>query len=87
MNYWVAEMTNMNLVTPLFDYFEVCIRNQKSYILQILTLSQRKTGLLVVPSLPKFFITLVGVGLHITRSALFTRLSSYLTPLKIAYYR
>lgn len=22
MNYWFAEMTNMNLVTPLFDYFE-----------------------------------------------------------------
>lgn len=23
MNYWAAEMTNMNLVKPLFDYMEV----------------------------------------------------------------
>lgn len=26
MNYWFAEMTNMDLVTPLFDYIEVCMR-------------------------------------------------------------
>ena len=25
MNYWFAEMTNMNLVKPLFDYIEVCV--------------------------------------------------------------
>lgn len=24
MNYWFAEMTNMDVVIPLFDYFEVC---------------------------------------------------------------
>jgi alpha-L-fucosidase 2 len=24
MNYWIAEMTNMNVIGPLFDYFEVC---------------------------------------------------------------
>ena len=23
MNYWFAEMTNMDVVRPLFDYFEV----------------------------------------------------------------
>ncbi len=25
MNYWFAEMTQMDVVTPLFDYFEVHI--------------------------------------------------------------
>lgn len=24
MNYWFAELTAMDVVTPLFDYFEVC---------------------------------------------------------------
>ena len=39
MNYWVAEMTNMNLVTPLFDYFEVRLQSQKLCVSEILTLS------------------------------------------------
>ena len=25
MNYWFAEMTGMDLVTPLFDYIEVIV--------------------------------------------------------------
>ena len=42
MNYWFAEMTNMNLVTPLFDYIEVRpdgIRSQQVS----LSMSQQKT--------------------------------------------
>ena len=27
MNYWFAEMTNMDVVRPLFDYFEVRVRD------------------------------------------------------------
>ena len=25
MNYWFAEVTDMDVVKPLFDYFEVCV--------------------------------------------------------------
>ncbi len=25
MNYWFAELTDMDVVTPLFNYFEVCV--------------------------------------------------------------
>ncbi len=25
MNYWFAELTDMDVVNPLFDYIEVCI--------------------------------------------------------------
>lgn len=41
MNYWIAEMTNLDVTRPLFDYFEVWILS--SYVLSVLRLGHQKT--------------------------------------------
>lgn len=52
MNYWFAEMTNMDVTSSLFDYFEVCVCGNDMGIL--VTGTRRKIGLREALKPPRF---------------------------------
>ena len=64
MNYWFAEMTNMNVTVPLFDYIEVSciyISSLRTPFLAGLTTS-RKTGHREVGRQPKSSTIFLAAG-------------------------
>lgn len=48
MNYWFAELTDMNVITPLFDYFEVCVLALCLWVTSLMVSIYRKRGPLAV---------------------------------------
>lgn len=76
MNYWFAEMTNMNLVTPLFDYIEV----SETQIILSGTLSiNRRHGLLEEPKQLRSCTIPAVDGSRMMKSVISTYLSSVWT--------